>query len=50
MRALEQVFGGFLMLAVLLDVVLTVLYARAGTGIVSHKLGRLTWRRRQPVI
>jgi hypothetical protein len=36
MRALEQVFGAFLMLA--------VLYARAGSGILSHKLARLTWR------
>jgi hypothetical protein len=44
MRALEQVFGALLMLAVLLDVFLTVLYARVGTGILSHKLARLTWR------
>jgi hypothetical protein len=44
MRALEQVFGAFVMLAVLLDVFLTVLYARVGTGIISHKLARLTWR------
>jgi hypothetical protein len=44
MRAAEQVFGAFLMLAVLLDVFLTVLYARVGTGILSHKLARLTWQ------
>jgi hypothetical protein len=44
MRALEQVLGAFLMLAILLDVFLTVLYARVGTGILSHKLARLTWR------
>ena len=44
MRALEQVLGACLMLAVLLDVFLTVLYARVGTGILSHKLARLTWR------
>jgi hypothetical protein len=44
MRALEQVFGALLMLAILLDVFLTVLYARVGAGIVSHKLARLTWR------
>jgi hypothetical protein len=44
MRALEQVFGAFVMLAVLLDVFLTVLYARVETGILSHKLARLTWR------
>jgi hypothetical protein len=43
MRALEQVFGTFLMLVVLLDVFLTVLYARVETGILSHKLARLTW-------
>lgn len=44
MRALEQVFGAVLMLTVLLDVFLTVLYARVGTGILSQKLARLTWR------
>ncbi|HEX6010569.1 MAG TPA: hypothetical protein VFY87_01945 [Geminicoccaceae bacterium] len=37
-------FGAVLMLAVLLDVFLTVLYARVGTGILSPKLARLTWR------
>lgn len=44
MRALEQVFGAVLMLVVLLDVFLTVLYARIGTGILSPGLARLTWR------
>jgi hypothetical protein len=44
MRALQQVFGALLMLAILLDVFLTVLYARVGAGIVSQKLARLTWR------
>ena len=44
MRVLEQALGAFLMLSVLLDVFLTVLYARVGTGILSHKLARLTWR------
>jgi len=44
MRALEQVLGAFLMLTVLLDVFLTVLYARVETGVLSHKLARLTWR------
>lgn len=44
MRALEPVIGAFLMLTVLLDVALTVLYARAGAGIISDKLARLTWR------
>ncbi|MGN6551643.1 MAG: two pore domain potassium channel family protein [Pararhizobium sp.] len=43
MRALEQVFGTALMLAVLLDVFLTVLYARLGTGILSPEIARLTW-------
>jgi len=43
-RALEQLFGAVLMLAVLLDVFLTVLYARVGTGILSPKLAQVTWR------
>lgn len=58
MRALEQLFGAALMLTVLLDVFLTVLYARVETGILSPKLARLTWRlfrllpagRHQPVV
>lgn len=44
MCALEQLFGAVLMLVVLLDVFLTVLYARVGTGILSPKLARVTWR------
>lgn len=44
MRALEQVLGAALMMTVLLDVFLTVLYARVGTGILSPQLARLTWR------
>jgi hypothetical protein len=41
--ALEQLLGLILMLAVLADVFLTVLYARAGTGLISERLGRLIW-------
>jgi hypothetical protein len=41
--ALEQLLGLTLMLAVLADVFLTVLYARAGTGLISERLGRLIW-------
>ena len=41
---LEQALGALLVLVVLLDVFLTVLYARIGTGLVSTRLARLTWR------
>lgn len=41
---LEQALGACLVLVVLLDVFLTVLYARIGTGIFSNRLARLTWR------
>jgi hypothetical protein len=37
-------FGAALMLLVVLDVFLTVLHARIGTGIISHRLARGTWR------
>jgi hypothetical protein len=40
---LEQVLGVLLVLLVLADVFLTVLYARAGTGIVGIRLARVTW-------
>ena len=40
----EQALGACLVLVVLLDVFLTVLYARIGTGIISDRLARLTWR------
>lgn len=43
LRSLEQAFGVLLMLAVLLDVFLTVLYARIGTSIIANRLARLTW-------
>src|SRR5690349_6244412 len=41
--AFEQLVGALLLLMTLLDVFLTVLYARAGTGIISYKLARLIW-------
>jgi hypothetical protein len=41
---LEQLLGCLLMLGVLLDVFLTVLYARIGTGFISYKLAYLVWR------
>lgn len=54
----EQAAGVLVMLAILADVFLTVLYARAGTGVLSHHLGELTWKmfrslptgRHQPVV
>jgi hypothetical protein len=39
----EPVVGTLLMALVLADVFLTVLYARAGTGIISDRLARLVW-------
>ena len=41
---LEQVFGAGLFAAVLLDVFLTVLYARMGTSIITGPLARVAWR------
>ena len=41
---LEQAAGAILVLFVLVDVFLTVLYARAGTGILSARLARTQWR------
>jgi hypothetical protein len=41
---LERLVGVALMAAVLADVFLTVLYARAGTGILSRQLAHLVWR------
>ena len=40
----QQVGGILLILLILLDVFLTVLYARMGTGIVSRRAGRFVWR------
>lgn len=45
---LEQAAGAFLVLFVLVDVFLTVLYARAGTGILSARLARTQWRLFKP--
>ena len=39
----EQGLGLLLMLAILLDIFLTVLYARIGTGFFGHKLAYLLW-------
>lgn len=41
---IQQIGGTLLVLLILLDVLLTVLYARMGTGLVSRRLGRLVWR------
>jgi hypothetical protein len=43
MRWVEAVAGTLLMALVLADVFLTVLYARAGTEIISNRLARLVW-------
>jgi len=40
---LEQVLGAALFAAVLLDVFLTVMYARMGTSLLDGPLARLTW-------
>jgi hypothetical protein len=40
---IEPVAGTLLMALVVADVFLTVLYARAGTGIISDRLARLVW-------
>jgi hypothetical protein len=40
---LEQGLGIFLLLVILLDVLLTVLYARIGTSIVGSRVARLVW-------
>jgi hypothetical protein len=42
-RWFEPILGTLLMAVVLADVFLTVLYARAGTGIMSDRLARLVW-------
>ncbi|GLC26983.1 hypothetical protein [Roseisolibacter agri] len=44
MALLEQALGVVVTLVFLLDVFLTVLYARIGTGIVSPWIARLIWR------
>jgi hypothetical protein len=41
MGRVEQGFGLLLILTILLDIFLTVLYARIGTGIIGSRVGRL---------
>ncbi len=41
---LQQISGIFIVLLILLDVFLTVLYARMGTGLISPLLARMVWR------
>jgi hypothetical protein len=41
---IEPILGFALILLALADVFLTVLYARIGTGIISHRLACATWR------
>jgi hypothetical protein len=43
-RVIALIFGGLLILLVLLDVFLTVLYARVGAGVFSHQLACWTWK------
>ena len=43
MEWFEQIVGALLMLLILLDVFLTVLYARADAGILSPRVSRLGW-------
>lgn len=43
MGRLEQALGILLILTILLDVFLTVLYARIGTSIIGSRVGRLVW-------
>ena len=43
LKIIEQAVGALLMALVLLDVFLTVLYARIGTGIISTRVARGTW-------
>ncbi len=40
---LEQTLGALLVLFTLLDVFLTVLYARIGAGILSYRIAKVTW-------
>src|SRR3954462_8143835 len=42
-RGVEPITGTLLMALVLADVFLTVLYARAGTGVISDRLARGIW-------
>ena len=42
-QTIEQIMGAFLMLLILLDVFLTVLYARMDTGIISPRVAHVVW-------
>jgi hypothetical protein len=44
MAAVEQAVGIGIMLLFLTDIFVTVLYARANTGVLAPRLGRLIWR------
>jgi hypothetical protein len=44
LHTLEYIFGPILIAAVLLDVFLTVLYARVSAGIISPRLARAMWK------
>jgi hypothetical protein len=44
LHAFQYMLGGLLILLVLLDVFLTVLYARIGAGVFTHRLACWTWR------
>lgn len=41
---LERIAGGIVLTITLLDVFLTVLYARAGSGLLAPRLARVVWR------
>src|SRR3954452_16941110 len=43
MNHIETLLGAAIMLLILLDVFLTILYARAGTGLLSNKITRATF-------
>jgi hypothetical protein len=43
MNEIETVVGAAIMLLILADVFLTILYARAGTGLLSNKITRATF-------
>jgi len=43
-RWLVQIFGAALVVSALTDVFLTVLYARSGIGVISHRISRWNWR------
>jgi hypothetical protein len=44
MQSIEQIAGALVTLAILLDIFLTVLYARAGTALISPVVSRTIWR------